>query len=60
MEKRNLFDFMCDHPFITMMIATSICEMLTAIFRPKKQERVVIPHEEVENMKSAGSTEEEM
>lgn len=62
-RKTNLFDFMCDHPIISMMMVTSICETLMIIFKPRSKKKVpgfefnTVPNKE--DMKSCGSTEEE-
>lgn len=63
MEKRNrnIFDFMCEHPFITMMMFSSVCEAIAAIAKPRKVEpdHGRYAWGESEDMKSCGSTEEE-
>lgn len=60
-RKTNLFDFMCDHPIISMMMVTSICETLMFIFKPRSKKKgfefITVPNKE--DMKSCGSTEEE-
>ena len=62
-RKTNLFDFMCDHPIISMMMVTSICETLMIIFKPRPKKKRSGVHfyttPNYEDMKSCGSTEEE-
>ena len=65
-RKTNVWDFMCDHPFISMMIISSICETVGYIIRPRRKESVRYifsnegnNEEATENMKECGSTEQE-
>ena len=67
-RKTNIWDFMCDHPFISMMIISSICETVTAIIRPRKKVSYIFQptdckcdtcEEDPGECKSCGSTEEE-
>lgn len=57
-RKRNLWDFMCEHPFISMMIVSSICETAVSLIRPRKA-NITISKPDLDNMKDCGSTEEE-
>ena len=57
-KKRNLWDFMCEHPFISTIIISSICETVVALVRPRKA-NITISKPDLDNMKDCGSTEEE-
>lgn len=57
-KKRNLWDFMCEHPFISMMIVSSICETAVSLIRPRKA-NITISKPDFTNLKDCGSTEEE-
>lgn len=60
-RKRTLIDFMMAHPFIFMVIITSICESISSVVHSiinknsTKDSYIFEP----ENCKSCGSTEEE-
>lgn len=66
-RKTNIWDFMCDHPFISMMIISSICETVSAIIRPRKKVSYIFQPtdcqcdtcEDPGECKECGSTEEE-
>ena len=64
-RKTSIWDFMCDHPFISMMIISSICETISTIIRPRRKSSFYFgPSDketviDAEDLKSCGSTEEE-
>lgn len=62
-RKTNLIDFMCDHPIISMMMVTSICETLILLFKPNARKKgwsfEFGPAPKKDDMKQCGCTEDE-